>query len=179
MPAACAAACVSRTATNSGARIEVAADPGFWSTGVVLWTGVGVLFLGLAVGLALALAPRTERSQLSGTTTITCVRNGTSLFTSIGDRATQLAERRLEHKDRAGRLERALARAGIAMRPSEFVVVAATGTFAVFALILLLSGFFPAVIIAAAVPLACRMIVTAKGNKRSEKFQNQLEQTLR
>jgi tight adherence protein B len=163
--------------SDPGTKIETAAEPGFWSSGPALWIGLGVLFIGLSAGLALALAPRAERSQLSGTT-IAGVRNGTSLFTAIGDRATQLAERRLEHKDRASRLERALARAGIAMRPSEFVVVATTATFAVFAVVLVLSGFVPAVLVAAAVPLACRLIVTAKGNKRSAKFQDQLEQTL-
>jgi tight adherence protein B len=167
----------SRPANGSDTRVDVAPDPGFWSSNVVLWLGLGIVFAGLSIGLAMALAPRAERSQLSGTT-ITGVRNGTSLFTTIGDRATQLAERRLEHKDRAGRLERALARAGIAMRPSEFVVVVATATFAVFAVILLLSGPLPALMLAAAVPLTCRMVVTSKGNKRSEKFQDQLEQTL-
>ncbi len=164
-------------APASAAKVETAPEPGFWASAVVLWIGLGVLFVGLVAGLALALAPRAERSQLSGTT-ITGVRNGSSVITSLGERATELADRGLARNDRASRLERALAKAGIAMRPSEFVVIATTATFAVFAVVLLLTGPIVAVALAAVVPIVARWIVSFRGNRRSAAFQDQLEQTL-
>jgi tight adherence protein B len=154
-----------------------ATRPGFWSGSLVLWLGLAVLFAGLLIGFAQVFAPRARRSQLAGST-IAGVRNGSSVITSLGDRVTDLADRGLAGNDRAGRLERALARAGIAMRPSEFVVLAAIGTFAAFAGALLLFGFLPALVLASVVPLTCRLVVTHKGNRRSERFQDQLEQTL-
>lgn len=175
-----APAAAGRTAprpTATEVESTTATDPGFWSSSTVLWIGLAILFAGLVIGFALVFAPRARRSQLAGST-IDGVRNGSSMIASLGDRATEMADRRLARNDRAGRLERALARAGIAMRPSEFVVLATTGTFAVFAGVLLLFGFLPALILAALVPLACRFVVSHKGNKRSEAFQDQLEQTL-
>jgi tight adherence protein B len=172
-----AAAKTSKAASPEAAKVTTAPDPGFWSNDAMLWLGLGVLFCGLAAGLALAFSPRTAKSQISGTS-IVGVRNGSSVIGTLGDRATQLAERGLARRDRAGRLERALARAGIAMRPSELVVICAAATFGAFALLLVLAGFLPALVIAAAVPLVARSIVSFQGNRRSDRFQDQLEQTL-
>jgi tight adherence protein B len=58
------------------------------------------------------------------------------------------------------------------------VVICAAATFGAFALLLVLAGFLPALVIAAAVPLVARSIVSFQGNRRSDRFQDQLEQTL-
>jgi tight adherence protein B len=155
---------------------NTASDPGFFQSDTALWIGVVILFVGLSVALALVLAPRLERSQLSHAS-LKGVRNGSTL-SSLSRQATDIAERSLARKDRSSRLNLALERAGMAMRPSEFVVLAATGTFAVFAIVLLLANPLLALITGALVPLACRAILSSRGQRRSERFADQLEQTL-
>ncbi len=171
LPAARASAVSSRPTLRTGA------DPGWFQGDLALWLGVGIVFIGLAVALALAFAPRERASQLAGTT-LQGVRNGTSMLTNIGEQATQFAERSLSRRDRGTRLNDALERAGIAMHPSEFVVIATTATFAVFAVGLVLTNLVAAVVAAVLVPLACRIGVTGLAERRSEKFADQLEQTL-
>lgn len=157
---------------------RTAADPGWFQSGAALWIGLGILFVGLTLGIALALRPRIERSQLSLATTLKGVRNGTTVLTNLGQSATRVAERSLARNDRDSRLNLALERAGIAMRPSEFIVVAATATFAIFAGTLMLTNVFLAIVAAAIVPVVGRVGLTTLGQRRSEKFADQLEQTL-
>ncbi len=152
-------------------------DPAWFQQPTALWLGLGVLFAGLLAGLSFAFAPRAARSQLQGSK-LKGVRNGTSVLTSFTNQATQLAERQLARNDRGSRLNFALARAGLAVRPSEFVVIVATATFAMFALTLLLIGPLAALIAAAIVPFAGRGVISHLGQRRSDRFQDQLEQTI-
>ena len=158
------------------AAAQTAPDPGFFQSDTALWIGLAILFVGLAGALALALSPRLARSQIAGAQ-LKGVRNGSTL-TSLTEQATGIAERTLARNDRSNRLNFALERAGIAMRPSEFVVLAATGTFAVFVAMLLLTNPIVAIVTSALVPLACRAVLATRTKKRSEKFADQLEQTL-
>jgi tight adherence protein B len=158
-------------------RSAVSSEPGWLQSGTALWLGLGLLFVGLAAGLALALSPRQARSQLEGAR-IDGVRNGASVLANLSQHATDLAERQLTRNDRGSRLNLALARAGLAVRPSEFVVIAATATFAVFAGALLLGNLLIALVLGGLVPVVCRAGITHLGRRRSERFADQLEQTL-
>ncbi|MBK5288853.1 MAG: type II secretion system F family protein, partial [Acidimicrobiia bacterium] len=151
-------------------------DPSWYQTSAALWIGVAVLFVGLVVGLTLALAPRVARSQIAGAS-IKGVRNG-SVIATLGEHATRAAERSLSRNERGSNLNRALERAGIAMRPSEFVVLATTATFAVFALTAAFANLILALVFGALVPIACRSGLAVLAQRRSEKFADQLEQTL-
>ena len=162
--------------TNTGRSVHIATEPGWIQSGTALWIGVALLFVGLVVGIAMALAPRRAGSQLAGAS-LKGVRSGTTL-TSLGKQATGFAERSLARNERGTQLNRALERAGIAIRPSEFVVIAATVMFSVFASALLLTNLIVAVVAAALVPIFCRMGLTVFAQRRSAKFADQLEQTL-
>ena len=129
-------------------------QPSWFQSDIALWIGLGVLFVGLALGLALVLAPRLARSQLSGTSIK--VAGASSRLSSLSDQATRFAERSLARNERGSRLNVALERAGIAMRPSEFAVIAATATFVVFIVGLLLTNVLVALVAAAVVPLLGR-----------------------
>ena len=166
-----------RAGAASTPRVQTGTDPTWLQSDMALWIGAGVVFLGLAIALGMALSPRQTSSQLAGST-LKGVRNRGALLTSLGQQATQFAERSLSHGDRGSRLGLALERAGIAMRPSEFAVLTATATFAVFAVALLLTNVVAAVVAAVLVPVMCRIGVTALATRRSEKFADQLEQTL-
>lgn len=163
-------------AATTNAHPHSSPQPGWFQSDTALWIGLGILFVGLALGLALVLAPRLARSQLSGTSIK--IAGASSRISSLGDQATRFAERSLARNERGSRLNVALERAGIAMRPSEFAVIAATATFVVFIVALLLTNFLVALVAAAVVPLLGRIGVTALAQRRSEKFADQLEQTL-
>lgn len=156
---------------------STAGNPGWLQSDAAMWAGLAILFVGLAFGLGLVLAPRPTQSQLTRST-LRGVRNGPSVLTNLGRQATSIAERSLQTNDRGNRLNLALDRAGIAMRPSEFIVLAATGTFAAFAVILLLTNVIVALVAAAVVPALCRVGVNSLGVRRGKKFADQLEQTL-
>ncbi len=162
--------------TNTGRSVHVASQPGWLQGDLALWGGVALLFVGLVAGLAMALAPRRAASQLAGST-LKGVRNGTT-FTSLSNQATGIAERSLARNERGTQLNAALERAGIAIRPSEFVVIAATAMFSVFVGALLLTNLIVAIVAAALVPVFCRMGLTVLAQRRSAKFADQLEQTL-
>ena len=164
-------------ATTSTARsVHVAAQPSWIQSDTALWIGVALLFVGLVAGIAMTLAPRRAASQLAGSS-LKGVRNGTTL-TSLSKQATGIAERSLVRNERGTKLNAALERAGIAIRPSEFVVLATTALFSVFAGALLLTNLIVAVAAAALVPILCRMGLRVLAQRRSAKFADQLEQTL-
>ena len=163
-------------AAGTRGSVHVASQPSWIQSDTALWIGVALLFVGLVVGITMALAPRRAASQLAGSS-LKGVRSGTTL-TSLGKQATGFAERSLARNERGTQLNRALERAGIAIRPSEFVVIAATAMFSVFASALLLTNLIVAVVAAALVPIFCRMGLTVFAQRRSAKFADQLEQTL-
>ena len=163
-------------ATNTARSVRIAPEPGWIQSDTALWIGAALLFVGLVAGIAMALAPRRAASQLAGAS-LKGVRSGTTL-TSLSKQATGIAERSLVRNERGTKLNAALERAGIAIRPSEFVVVATTALFSVFVGALLLTNLIVAIVAAALVPVFCRMGLTMLAQRRSAKFADQLEQTL-
>ena len=163
-------------ATVTRGSVHVASQPSWIQSDTALWIGVALLFVGLVVGITMALAPRRAASQLAGSS-LKGVRSGTTL-SSLGKQATGFAERSLARNERGTQLNRALEHAGIAIRPSEFVVVATTALFSVFVGALLLTNLIVAIVAAALVPIFCRMGLTVFAQRRSAKFADQLEQTL-
>ena len=155
---------------------HVAPEPGWIQSDTALWIGLTLLFVSLVLGIAMALAPRRAASQLAGDS-IEGMRSGATI-TSLSKQATSFAERSLVRNERGTQLNTALERAGIAIRPSEFVVIAATAMFSVFAGALLLTNLIVAIVAAALVPILCRMGLTVLAQRRSAKFADQLEQTL-
>ena len=98
-------------------------------------------------------------------------------LSALGTRATQLAERALTRYDQEGRLGRALERAGIDMRPAEFAAIAAL-VVAAATLWRWCSSGHRRIAVAIIVPTAFRAVVTAKGRKRRDQFEEQLGDTL-
>jgi tight adherence protein B len=149
--------------------------------GVILVLGVGAIFVALLLFGLLATSPTGvdptpfERLRLA-------LRrrppNPSRSLHSIKDRASAIAEHSLERSGRRSRLEQALERAGIDMRPGEFVVLATTAAFAAFAVGALVGGALLALIFAGCVVAGTRFSVTLKAERRLAKFDAQLETTL-
>ncbi len=146
--------------------------------GVLLAVGGFAIFGALALfGLEL-VQPRVRRRRLAselGAPSATTVNR----LSALGTGATNLAERALDRYDEEGRLGRALERAGIDMRPAEFVSLTVVVTIAVSLCASLLFGVIGAVAIVIAVPAVLRIVVTARGRRRREQFDEQLGDTLR
>lgn len=107
------------------ARPFTAPGPGLLERGWLLTAGVAAMVLALAVAgwlIGITRAPRRRRLArelgVSG--------QESSLLAGVADRAASMAERALEQGGRSGRLNDALEKAGLNMRPGEFVVLAAT-----------------------------------------------------
>jgi tight adherence protein B len=99
-------------------------------------------------------------------------------LSGLGTRATHLAERALTRYDEEGRLGRALERAGMDIRPAEFAAMTAAVIAATTALALVFFGIIVAIVVAIVVPTVFRVVVTARGRKRHDQFEEQLGDTL-
>jgi tight adherence protein B len=99
-------------------------------------------------------------------------------LSSIAEHASDIAEKSLERSGRRGGLEQTLERAGINMRPGEFLMICVAACFAAFAIGALLGGLLVAIILAAVVYGCARFSLTIFAERRRAKFESQLEQTL-
>jgi tight adherence protein B len=92
--------------------------------------------------------------------------------------ATAAADRLLERRQQTGSLNRALDRAGIAIRPGEFVVLAGTCALSAFALGFLLAGTIAGLGLGAAVAAGFHLAVSRRAQRRQAAFAEQLGDTL-
>jgi tight adherence protein B len=136
---------------------------------------VGVLIAAAGFGFLgwVLFRPQQQRSQLAG--------SGRSAGSTIADLrrgATGLIDRHLERGAREAGLDRTLERAGIDMRPGEFVLIVGGVAFAALLLGVIVSGLVVGLAFAVMVVVISYLIVQRKVRKRQEAFADQLEQTL-
>jgi tight adherence protein B len=138
--------------------------------GAVLW------FVALAVIAAIIFAPRARKSQLSGA----AARLGTGQrgVSELTNRASLLAERGLERRGLRGGLNTSLERAGILLRPGEFVVLAGSAAITAFAVGRLLHGWLLALALTVVAVAGARLTVSFLAGRRQRKFAEQLGETL-
>lgn len=96
----------------------------------------------------------------------------------VTERLHGLADRFLRRDGRDRRLSRALERAGLALRPAEFVVMVVAGSLVVAMLLGLFWGVLPAVIWLPVSFFFARWTVGFRGRQRSAKFVDQLPATI-
>lgn len=137
--------------------------------GTVLW------FFALTSGTFVALAPR-RRSQLAGTATRHA--GGTPALSELANRASLLAERGLSSRGYQRGLNAALERAGINLRPGEFVVLLASTLVATTLLATVIGGWLLATVLAVAVPVTFLLVLRRRARRRQARFNDQLGETL-
>jgi len=141
-----------------------------------LVTGAGLWFLALALVVLVWFAPRQVRAQLvSAAERFGSGRRGLSDLT---DHATMFAERSLERRGQYGGLNAALERAGIDLRPGEFLVLIASAAFTAFALGTVLNGLLVGLLLLVVALIAARLIVSLMTDRRQQRFADQLGETL-
>ena len=152
---------------------------GFLGSQLSLMVGAGLAFVAMAVIFVMLLNPgraRARRSVLSALGSQRATRP--SAVSGITDWATMLADRSLERGDRKKTLNDALEHAGVNLRASEFVVLAASVTITAGVAGFLLSGPVMGLLFGAFGALGCRFWLRFKATRRRNKFANQLSDTL-
>ena len=143
--------------------------------------GAGLAAMGLALFLAAQLLLNAGPAfRLASAKAGTMARPGsvTNSARNVRDRMEGMAERALERRDRGRLVGSALERAGLALRPAEFVVLVGAVAFVAAAVTGLSSGPIGAAAAAAVVIIAARSWLSYKATRRSEAFTEQLTQTV-
>ena len=148
-----------------------------WQTRMALFVGAALFFLGLALLLLLALAPRRRTVGIMGGKTVHARGLNRSL-TEMAGAAVQAAERSLDRRHLNTGINASLERAGINLRPAEFLVLAASAAITAFAVGFLLSGLLAGAAMALVVVIAARLTVSFQEGRRQRQFADQLNDTL-
>lgn len=150
-------------------------------TGTAAALGFTALFLALATAFSILwLRPRTPKKSRS-TLTMTPkakARAKRSPLTIVAESASELAERSLQRGDRFKTINAQLERAGMALRPGEFIVLVACALIGAAALGYLLVGLWLALLLPLIVVMVIPLRVSSKASQRSALFGEQLGDTL-
>lgn len=169
----------SGTVAAADATTQVGEDPGWFASRQALYLGVGLIFTVFAgVLAAMFLRTRERQVRLSERLGFQRSRGPLPAITRLADRATEAAEHQLKRSGRETGLYESLERAGIVLRPGEFVVLACVASVAAFALGLLMSGFLLAIVFAATPAGAAPLVLHFLGSRRRTMFGDQLADTL-
>lgn len=168
--------------TASG-RPAVADGPGWLGSTQALMLGLGLMFAVMAFLLGwIFLRPREGRVNVRMSMGARFGRRGGNArlpgISEVAERAARFAERRLQRSGREGALYAALERAGVNLRPGEFLVVAVVGGLTVLALGAMVGGPIVGVAVGAAVAIAGPVALRYKGRARQAQFADQLADTL-
>lgn len=165
--------------TVAAPNARVAGDPGFLATDAARYVGLALFFFALTVFVSwMMLQPREQRVHLGER--FGAHRKGLR-FPALSvwmDRLSDGAQRRLERTGRAGRLEATLERAGIALRPGEFVATAVLSAAGALVVGALLGGGLFAVALAGLVAIGAPLYLRVRARRRLAKFAEQLADTL-
>jgi len=152
---------------------ETAGSDGILQSTAALWIGVLLAVVGLGTLGWFVFRPEASRSQLAG-----AGRSVGSTFGEIRRGATDLIDRNLDRGAREAGLDRTLERAGMDMRPGEFLLVVGASAVGVLLFGIVVSGIVVGLAFAAVALVLAYLIVQRRISKRQEAFADQLEQTL-
>jgi tight adherence protein B len=142
---------------------------------LTLYLGAAAWFIALALLFLALFAPRERRAQLSGAAARIRGANGGH---EVAERVTLVTEKALRRRGYDRGLNAALERAGIDLRPAEFVVVVAGACIGAFAVGLLLSGPLVGLVLTGVTVVVARLLLSAKADRRQTQFAEQLADTL-
>lgn len=148
------------------------------------WLGIGAMFVALATLFTIiALQPRTPRAARKGRSTLNIspehrTNSKRTALTMIAESATSLATQTLNRGDRMSRVNFALERAGVALRPGEFIVMVVAAVLAAVAVGVLFAGPLMGLGLGLTIVLLVPAWLSSKANKRSALFNEQLGDTL-
>jgi tight adherence protein B len=164
----------STATTLPSARVMPVSDQGWMK--VVGFAAAGLGMLGLA--MYAFVAPRKRRITSRFITDHVSTKGHDTSFQDLTNKASAMAERSLQHRGWASRLDIALERGGMPFRPGEFILVVIGAVFGAFLVGFAFFGPLVAVIFAVAAAFLSRTVVRFKVSRRRSKFESQLGDTL-
>jgi tight adherence protein B len=157
--------------------VRIAPEPGLLSQPWVMWGGIGALVVGLLVGtLLLARVGRERRPAVADVAPV--VAGGAKRMLSFLSRGAEAAAEGVLQSRKASGLDASLDRAGITLRPAEFVVMSVAVGVSAVALGLMLAGPVGGVILGVLALAAPRVALHFMTSRRRNAFTEQLEGTL-
>lgn len=151
-----------------------AVAPGRLQAGWVFWAGAGALFFTFTV-VAFSVMSMTRSTPRRGMETRN--RQGDRKLSGFADWASSMVDRFFLDGTRRGAMNAALDRAGLNVRPGEFIVLTAGVSVAGLALGWFVHPFV-GLGVAAAIAFSSRFLVSFLGKRRRTLFANQLDNTL-
>ena len=155
----------------------VVAEPGILGGSLGLVLGATIVFVAIALAAGFALVPDRPRAHL-GQIAASHIKGAPGALSELQDRATAAADRALESRSKEGGVNLALDRAGVDLRPGEFVVLGAAITGGTAFVFLLLGGLVLSILGATMALLGLYLWVSMKASRRSRAFGDQLGDAL-
>ncbi len=156
---------------------DVIAVPVIWASPLTLVAAGAAVFLGLLVFALVLLAGREPRRRLATENGVLHTSRPTPM-TGLANQATMLAERQLDRHGWQGTLNAALERAGLDLRPGEYIVLAASAVTTAFGTGLVLTNALVGLLLALVTILAARVLLTVLASRRQARFADQLGDVL-
>lgn len=155
----------------------VVAEPGILGGSLGLVLGATIVFVAITLAAGFALVPDRPRAHL-GQIAASHIKGAPGALSELQDRATAAADRALESRSKEGGVNLALDRAGVDLRPGEFVVLGAAITGGTAFVFLLLGGLVLSILGATMALLGLYLWVSMKASRRSRAFGDQLGDAL-
>lgn len=151
--------------------------PGVLAQSWIAYAGAAIVFTALAVALLATLAPRPQRVRLD---TIVGSRSDTSgpPLQALTRRLVGVAERRLDRRGQTSKVALQLERAGVDLRPGEFIVLAFGGALVTTFLGFVVLGGIGALIGGVLGIFLARSLLRYLAERRRAQFAEQLPDTL-
>ncbi len=171
------AAAASSIDTSNPTVTVLAADTGILGSNNAIYIGGGAVFLGVLLVLFTVLSvQKSGPSAMDRLNFKRPVQRGG--IASIADRAAGLADRMLEKQEKRGALDDALEKAGLDMRPGEYLMASAGVSIGLAVFGLIMFGLPAAGAFLLLGLLGGRVYVNSKAKKRQKMFGKQLGDTL-
>ncbi|MEE8497937.1 MAG: type II secretion system F family protein, partial [Acidimicrobiia bacterium] len=155
----------------------IIAEPTGLSSSWTLPAGIALVFVGALA--MLWLTSKDDDNSLAFTAPVEADQSieRAGFISAVGRRVKVIGDR-IAGRNETGAMDRALDRAGVALRPGEFVIVSATGVVVGVTAGLVMGGTIGAVFLGAAAAAAPRTILRTLASRRRRAFANQLEGSL-
>jgi tight adherence protein B len=144
----------------------------------MLVLGSVALFTALAIGFGMLMAPRVRRRRLADELNGATAPSARAQMSTLGTRATELAERGLAKHDSDHVVAAALERAGIDLSAGEFVLIATVSTMFGVLLGALFMGLLGLLVVGGCTAGAFALVVSTKAAKRQAAFADALPDAL-
>ena len=148
------------------------------ASGWGLVIGAAAFFVAIAVAGSMVLLPRAPRASADRLGRAAPGAPRTTALTGLAERAGRAAEQTLERRGQRQNLDRALERAGLDVRPGEFLVLAGSASLAALLVGSMLANVVLGLVFAGVVAVGFRMALRHLKAKRQERFAEQLSDTL-